>query len=309
VIFDSNPRISSPNASIHSIGSPLKSFAKSFKCPTGETITRKCIAYLKKNGPINSNMICFKINGYSELINDAKKLNQVCVNLDIGETMIDTYNLAMEDFCEILVSYRELYWFRSDYKSYEFTPNAQNNQFSISGSRRTSEIKQPSGSPIPRRSVENTGADVQDEDIKEIEGEVNHIQIQDINKLKRNSVISKSQNVNGVIPPINTTCLTCLDELTFYNSLNLKANIGALHFNAYDSVTQTRPNSLKISTVQAKPFSQLTVPQTQLILSKDRENITFSAFGFTFSSSKPIGFSTFFISVFFTKCAYKSKRD
>lgn len=81
----------------------LRNQTKVFKERAGKSVMRKCIAAVKSNSGF-----AFKVIGLYQ----KGERDNLSSQANIGVIAMSLYSLAMEDFCEIVVSYRKLYGLR-----------------------------------------------------------------------------------------------------------------------------------------------------------------------------------------------------
>jgi hypothetical protein len=93
--------------------------------------------------------------------------------------------------------------------------------------------------------------------------------------------------------PLHNSCLAYLDELTFQMNTDVRIASEGMNWGIYES-TRNEVNSV----IRAKPFTSASIPAGTLIFTKRKESTAVSAFGFTFTTSKPAGFTALFGEVY-----------
>jgi len=85
------------------------------------------------------------------------------------------------------------------------------------------------------------------------------------------------------------SCLSYLDELTFKMNMDVRVTSEGMNWGIHES----KRNEVN-SVIKSRPFTSASIPTGTLILTKRKESTAASAFGFTFTTTKPAGFTALF---------------
>ena len=260
--------------------SPLKSISKVYK-DAAKSITQRCVLMVKPR--VNMKAVgAFFFKTFLSLKPGEKKLTSV--QLDIGDITVEFFGKLIEEFCELLVGFRELYCMRDirpikKIKEEFKPPTVEEADMEVAKEESIKRVMSPDAVES-----ENIGVESPKESGKMV------ISNQSAVNNMRKSVSSLSPAKAKVAP-----IFTKIDTYFAENSSKIKAGFGEISVSLFENVA----NSGR-TVVKSEPFVQLVLPPANVSMHKEGDKLSANVLGATFVCTRQASFASQFWMVRFT---------
>jgi len=261
--------------------SPLKSISRVFKENTDKlpTVTQRCVMTIRPK-LTSKNMGALFVKAFLSNKPNEKKITSL--QFDLGDIAIEFFGKLIEEICELLVGYRELYCMR------DIRPIKKIKEEFKRPKPIELDIEQQKEESIQRLMTPRINkTDFDSEQIDENLDEAIIPNISLINKIK----IAGPQSPNKAkVAPI----FTKIDNYFAENSAKIKTSFGEISISLYE-------NYLNLGKVMVKsiPFVHLILPASNISISKEGEKLNANILGISLICTKQASITAQFWTVFY----------